>query len=1041
MKLVLVHLSDIHLRHSEEQNPVLPRAEKLAAAACSSASCDIDCCFVVVTGDIAFSGKPEEYILANKFFNELRKCLCGRLPECKIHFVIAPGNHDCDFSESDSRRALMLRNLTSSDIDESVLSHCAGVQDNYQDFATRWKSEDIDRDTLSRVYTKELYDLPQGTVEFHLINSAWMSTLEEDQGSLLFPVDVLRQEEDARSTADFVATILHHPYNWFEAANARRLFSKLEATSDILLTGHEHEGEFYQKEYASGQGVEYLEGLILQDSGHSQRSSFNVVVVDLDEEMQELHTFSWDSESCKYKHEAKYDGIPFQRNLVRLQGEFRLNEPFNKFLKDPGANFTHPEKEEIKFGDLFVYPDLRDVGLPSELGWSTSVISGEAVPSFMLEHRRVLLVGSEKCGKTALSKVLFRELQDHGLLPIYARGAELKGYSKKTITSSLRRLFEKTYAQPDIDTFNQLERSKKAIILDDFHRSGVNARGRNRIISVLENLFDFIVVLGSEQLRFDDLVEQERESHSLWDFTHCEILPFGHRRRADLIKKWYCLGRQYTISSSELSQLTVRAEKTISFLLQRNFIPSYPFFLLAILQLMEARTPIPTAPTSGSYGFLYESLLTRTLSELDLDLGMLYTYLSEFAYYLFTSPTPFVSTGEAFDWHQGHCDNYSLRLDFEVLLSSLCKVSVLQDEDDKVTFRYPYIYYYFVARYLRDHISDMAVRKYIISMSSRLHHTESANILLFLGYLSKDPFIIESILEASRELFSHYLECDLMQDTEFLSDLMTDVPRLVIDTASPGERHRELLARKDEIEADWIDQDDSRVTIDEMQGCVVDDVDQHQNLQEFLQINVAFKTIQILGQVLRNFYGSMKGEPKLELTRECYSLGLRVLKFILESIEAGHEEIVQFLGEFLRYHNPKWSDEKIIDEVQDKLFDLLEGLGFVVIKQVSDSIGFHEASMTKTFDELLKEYDKVVYRFIDLSIRLDYYPDFPEGKVFGLEEDIQRNPFSYHLLRHFVWYYFYIYHTDYDLRQSVCARLDIELHHGVHDERVKRLKR
>jgi 3',5'-cyclic AMP phosphodiesterase CpdA len=636
MKLLLLHLSDIHFKESEGQNPVLSRTEQIAAAAASTAP-SARCCFVVVTGDIAFSGKQAEYAFADKFFSELRDHLYTRLPKCDPHFVLVPGNHDCDFSQSDKVREFLVSKLAPENFDESIYSKCTEVQGNYEEFAVRWEAKITEPVSLSKMYRREAHDLSEGTVEFRLINSAWMSTEKERQGSLLFPVELLRSDEDASEAANLVVTILHHPYNWFETTNARDLRNKVEATSDIILTGHEHEGDFYRKDRVTGERTEYLEGLVLQDSANLQVSLFNVLVIDLVKQTQEVHIFCW-GRSGRYEREDTPYCIPFQRNRYRLQNEFILNDTFKEFLKDPEAPFTHPEREYIVLDDLFVYPDLRQLTLPGEEDeWPAAVVRGDQVLGFVLNHRHVLLIGAELCGKTALSKVLFQDLRTSGFVPIYVSGSEFKGYTESSVSSTVERSFEKTYAFPNINGLRQLECEKRAIIVDDFHGSRANAHGRDLIINTLESLFGIVVLLSNEQLRFDDLITEREQEPAIWHFIQCEILPFGHLRRADLVEKWYFLGRRYTHDEDKLFRRAVQAEKTVSSLLGNNFIPSYPIFILVLLQQMEARTPIEIAPTSGSYGFLYESLLTIALarsSKLDVDLDTQYNYLSEFAYLL-----------------------------------------------------------------------------------------------------------------------------------------------------------------------------------------------------------------------------------------------------------------------------------------------------------------------------------------------------------------------------------------------------------------------
>lgn len=774
MKLILLHLSDMHFKKSKGQNPVLSRTKQIAAAAASTAP-TANCCFLVVTGDIAFSGKQAEYTFASKFFEDLRGHLRSRLSECDPHFVSVPGNHDCDFPEErDTVRELVLSGITPSDLDETVFSQCIEVQGNYKKFAAQWRTEKAQRDVLSKIYTREMYDLPGGIVEFRLINSAWMSTLKERQSSLLFPTELLQKGTDTDSAPALVVTMLHHPYNWFKAMNARALRSEVEKTSDIILTGHEHDVDHYRTDRATGERTEYLEGGVLQVSDDLRMSRFNVLVIDLNEEMQEVYTFSWNSRDDRYEPEGTSVCTTFQRNRYRLRNEFLLRESFEKFLTDPGGPFTHPDKEDIFLDDLFVYPDLLQVDLFGEGEWPIGVIR-DPVPTFVLNHRHVLLAGSENCGKTTLSKILFRDLRKNGFVPIYMTGPELKPYSESSISSSVERAFENAYESPDVIAFRQLEGARKAVIVDDFDKSRSSVRGRTLIINILKSLFGVVVLLGSENLRFDELISQQEEEPAILDFAQCQILPFGNVRRADLIKKWYFLGRHLTHDESELNRRAVQTEKIVRSLLGQNFIPSYPIFILIILQQMEARTPLVITPRSGSYGYLYESLLTLALmrsSKLKDDLDTKYTYLSEFAYFLFTSRADSISIDRAFNWHQGHCEKYRVNLDFEKNLSDLCEASVLCKDDNIVHFRYPYMYYYFVGRYFSEHISQEEIRNHIGSMSKRLYHTKSANILVFLSCLSKDPLILSSILGASQDLFSSYPECDLAENNEFLNGLM-----------------------------------------------------------------------------------------------------------------------------------------------------------------------------------------------------------------------------------------------------------------------------
>jgi 3',5'-cyclic AMP phosphodiesterase CpdA len=93
MKVSILHLSDIHFS-STKSNPILGLTEAIACAI-SGQTCG-DNIIIAVSGDIAFSGRKEEYEIAASFFEDLQLKIYQRtniLP----NLIIVPGNHDCDF--------------------------------------------------------------------------------------------------------------------------------------------------------------------------------------------------------------------------------------------------------------------------------------------------------------------------------------------------------------------------------------------------------------------------------------------------------------------------------------------------------------------------------------------------------------------------------------------------------------------------------------------------------------------------------------------------------------------------------------------------------------------------------------------------------------------------------------------------------------------------------------------------------------------------------------------------------------------------------
>lgn len=821
----------------------------------------------------------------------------------------------------------------------------------------------------------------------------------------------------SEKTEDLVITLLHHPYVWYQPENSRLLRNKIDSISDVILTGHEHASEVYEKIRRNGDTTEYIEGGVLQESS-SIESEFNVLIFDFDIEKQEIYTYAWNNTKSLYEPSEGPLSSSIVCNQNRPNAGRQLRREFEKTINDIGMKFTHPNADDIYLDDLFVFPHLRKTITPTGNQLAKLVIK-ENIPDFIRENKLVMISGAERSGKTVLSKKLFKTFLNDGLCPILLEGNAIKGFEEGRNRNLLVRLIENQYKKPDANEYFQLEKRKRVLIIDDFQKASLNPKGREKVIEYFKNLFEIIVIIGSDELRLDELFLSAENSKTSNGFTECEIMVFGHVKRAELIRKWYRLGQsEYLIEESGVSQNIVRAEKLISSILGKNFVPPYPFYILVILQQLEVGISVNS--TSGSLGYLYESLITLALTKIgskSRDLDKQYSYLSELAYYFFCEKIKVISEERLPIWHTRYSSKYKLTIDMGSFLQTLIAASILERDDEGISFKYSYMYYYFVARYFRDHIGDELIKEYIIRMSERLHQTESANIIIFLCYLSKDPFILNTLLAASRKMFANYAQFDVVSDTAFVANLLSEMPKLMLNAENTDENHKEELQNKDEVEQKEPDDNDDTAELDGKSDF---------DLEEFSQLNVAVKSIQILGQLLKNFPGSWDGDQKFELVEQCYSLGLRVLKFVFGSLEKGQEEIVQRVAEVLKNEYQDWETQQIYDGIHHFIFSLLEGYTYVFIKVIADSVGHNDFAMT--YNDLLEKYpDNLSIQYIDLSIRLDFYKDFPSAQVFELAKKVYKNNFASFLLRHSVWYYFYIYKAKRELRESVCDRLNIEL--------------
>ncbi len=261
--LTWLHISDIHFGGPEPDGrpAVLNRLLKDVEERKSKDGLAPDLIFI--TGDIAWSGKAEQYKeKALPFLEELQKATGVE----RNHIFLIPGNHDIDRS--------LVANLAAKLLSEYLLT--AGSQDNESFIGTFLYGTDAsDRESLLKKHSayidfvKEhfphcapLFDpcayvakvtVPAGLPFEKLwvlgLNSAWLSREGEAKDKLLlgYP-QVLKAlaivEAERSADKDFVFALTHHPLSWMADWDERLCKQQLSQRSDFHLSGHLHEHAF-----------------------------------------------------------------------------------------------------------------------------------------------------------------------------------------------------------------------------------------------------------------------------------------------------------------------------------------------------------------------------------------------------------------------------------------------------------------------------------------------------------------------------------------------------------------------------------------------------------------------------------------------------------------------------------------------------------------------------------------------------------------------------------------------------------------------------
>jgi len=343
---------------------------------------------------------------------------------------------------------------------------------------------------------------------------------------------------------------------------------------------------------------------------------------------------------------------------------------------------------------------------------------------------------------------------------------------------------------------------------------------------------------------------------------------------------------------------------------------------------------------------------------------------------------------------------------------------------EDLSFRYPYIYYYFAAVYLRDHIGDSGTRASITHLASHLQIEDYHGVLLFLAHLTRDPFVIGEISKAAQSAFEEFDEARLEADVEFLGRLNPDLMegQLTFEEKNPEETRRAALSDLDMEEeelasATW---EDGPATADDAP------------LDLLGRLTVSLRTLQLLGQVLRNHAGVLQGDEKLDMAKECYGIGLRTLASYFSLVDGHEKEQIESWAVLVKKHFPKAPD----DEIFRKAAQTLAGMSFAVcfgsVLRVAEAVGSDMLGVTH--QRLLGEAPSAAYLLIDAAIRLGRSAEPSVAEIKDASTALAGNVTASRLLQILVLRHFHLFDVRTRTKQMLCSALGIEFR-GLRGER------
>lgn len=973
MRAIILHLSDMHFQSTV--NPIVSRVEQISNSL-NMCSEEEFVCFIVISGDIAYSGSAEEYKLAYEFISNLGEEIKGNEKVKQLHTIVVPGNHDCDFGDQKSTRnslLVYLNNISTaiSEIDLDWVADMSDIQRNYFEFSKCIQgSEPKD----NSIYCQRNYAIGEYVLRFQCFNTAWMSTKGEVQGKLLFPTYLVNLDENPINNQAIAVSIFHHPYNWFEASNGKDFQTLINKHSHIIITGHEHDIESYTTINIRGQVKEIMQGGLLQHINENG-SSYNIEVIDFDQRLQNKYIFVWDEIENFYRPEEETGWLPFLSLVNR--DVFLLKDEFKKTLSRLDVQISHPYlNTPLQLEDIYVNPSLELT--PARQG----IISKSTIRinnilrliEIIKEYKKVLILGGKYYGKTIVLKKLYKQFLEDDIVPLYCEGNYLKRIAANPAKSILY-LFNEQYENKNGTPYNkyrQLSLDKRPLLVDNIHQTSVNLIKTGELLEIIQKHFGLLVLTSSPLITFDEMFSGPGV---FIEYSRIKLNEFGLPMISDIVENWIRLSYPNN-SEGEIQHSIKILEMNLFNTLGKSIIPRNPFYIHTILYDI-AKSASPSALT-GAYGYYFQTIINVMIAKIARNseqIRYIFDYFSNLAFHMLKSMIGKIDKSALEDLNIQYLERTGFDLDLDQVVRNAISEDIINIKEDSYCFTYNYYFEYFVANYISVNMKKPNMKDSMLEIIDRmalhLHKEIYSNIIMFICFHTEDPIFLDIITNKAKSIFQSVGKFDIQKDVDFLNKLL------------PYRRIHALAAKsRKETKKEILEANDAAIKeIEELSYELRQDINSLEELTIVSKFIYALAAVKVLGQIVR-MYIPGDFEDRIRLIKECYDLGLTTIKYVLGQIEECIPSAQEELAQSILKMNPSIGNEELSVATNDWIWVLSESICLVSIKNISSNVGAPE--LRKVYKCILERYPDMAYRFIDISIELDHFKELPQGKILGL---------------------------------------------------------
>lgn len=681
------------------------------------------------------------------------------------------------------------------------------------------------------------------------------------------------------------------------------------------------------------------------------------------------------------------------KELVKKK-ECITKDKFLEWLDETEIVLTHRRVDKVSLSLIYTSPDIE---LDSnDSGKDINIIDSRKI---LDQDSNFLLYGEEQQGKTALLKFFFREFLKISALPIYIDAQDVS-------KSDLEQVISKSLAvQYDSVSFANLKGyAFKVALIDNFDLIKLNSKFKDVFLNSLDAFFDKIIVTCHDSFNY---IVADVPSFS--SFESGKILGFGNLKREEIARKWISLGVEESIEEVDLYNECDEIKKHLNTVIKKNVVPAKPIYVLILMQMFEAYSKQNLELTS--YGHCYQQLIYQSLEKSKVKYSEYEKYLNiltEISWAIFKNEGQGLNEFKMSIFYRDYSARF-LVSDFSTVIKKLKKCSILMEKDLKINFRYPYIYYFFVAKKIAEsYLCSQEIKNDVELLLEKLHREDASNILIFITHHSKDAWVIDEIKKVLSLLFSENDKAELTKDQlSFMDAFIKQIPDLVIEQREI-QNERELHNKKlDEIERSERKNDEEGEPLDILAN-----------------INKTFKGMEVAGQIIRNRHATLTKDTLYDIADCGASTGLRFLDYFIRMSDTSKVEIVNIIEMNLAEH-PNLSDSEVQDHAQKLYLHLTYGVINGVIRKIASSIGSREAF--EVYQKLALHEDKPSFTLLKQAVELQFTRSLIYSNIEETANKLRNNPVCLRILKEMVVQHIYMFPVDIRTKQQLSELLSISV--------------